>query len=161
MSRSMVECSGEHPVTLKVRLIREIERLAPSRATVLLRGGSAAGRARVARVLHDRSNRGAEPFLELDCGALETEKLEGLFGGPVSQRAPRPVPTGRGTLYLAGVEGLPILFQPRLMGFLDGGERPRVVVSTGADLALAADRGRLRKDLAERLQLVQLALPDE
>jgi two-component system response regulator GlrR len=111
----------------------------------------------VATALHATSPRRFDPFVALDCSGDVADGLEPHLGGPVSQRGRRPS-RGSGTLYLAAIERLPLLLQPRLMTFLDEDARPRVVVSTHADLTAAVREGRFRNDLAGRLLLVQLAL---
>src|SRR4051812_11991085 len=105
---------------------RSIDRLAPTRVTVLLGGGSEEARASVARMLHDRSPRRHEPFAKLDCAAMAHDEIERTLGAPASQRAPRVA--GLGTLYVANVDALPLWLQPRFLGFLDHAQRPRVVV---------------------------------
>ncbi len=133
-----------------------VDRLAPTRVTVLVDGGSEGERAAVARALHDRSPWRDEPFAALDCAASADHEIERLLGGPVSQRAPRA--TGLGTLFVANVDAMPLWLQPRFLGFLDGEGRPRVVVAARTDLAAPAREGRFRPDLSERLLLVRIAL---
>jgi DNA-binding NtrC family response regulator len=138
-------------------LLIEIDRLASSLATVLLLGGgSSVERARVARALHDRSNRREQLYVEHKC--RDAAAIEAALGPPGSQRGVWGAAPGRGTMHLADVEQLPLLLQPHLLGFLDEWTRPRVVVSTGADLAQAVAERRFRSDLAGRLGLVQLRL---
>ena len=135
-----------------------VGRLAPTRATVLVEGGSEAGRAIVARALHERSQRREEPFATIDCAASADGELERVLGGPVSQRAQRV--TGLGTLYVTNVDAMPLWLQPRFLSFLDNGGRPRVVVASRTDLVIAARDGSFRLDLSERLLLVRIALCD-
>jgi DNA-binding NtrC family response regulator len=133
-----------------------IDRVAPTRVTVLIDGGSAEEQAAVAHALHDRSPRRHEPFATIHCAASVPHEMERLLGGAASQRATRV--TGLGTLYVASVEAMPRWLQPRFLGFLDGSGRPRVVVSARVDLAVAARDGRFWPDLSERLLLVRIAL---
>jgi two-component system response regulator PilR (NtrC family) len=145
------------------KLTAEIGRLAPSRATVLLRGGGLDEREQVARLLHERSPRANEPFVAVDCAALEGEFLERhLFGGPYDERPGAGIvhEMAGGTLYVAAVDGLPRVLQPRFLGFLDGDRRVRVVAHAGAALEAEIAAGRFRADLGERLLLVQLVLPN-
>ena len=139
-------------------LVEAIARFAPSRATLLLRGGSPEEHQRVARTLHEASRRHGEPFVALDCRENDAQELERHLGGPVSQRPARLAVSvrGLGTLYLAAIERLPLLLQPWLMSFLDEDARPRVIASTFVDLDAVARDGRFRGDLAGRLLLVQL-----
>jgi DNA-binding NtrC family response regulator len=144
-------------------LHREIDALAPSRVTVLVRGGSAEARAAVAKALHDRSGRRAEPFVAVDGLRLDGDALERrLFGGPLGEPGARGIvrEIERGTLHVAAVDRLPLLLQPRFLAFLDGDRQVRVVACAEGDLSAAVEEGRFRADLGERLLLVQLRLPD-
>jgi DNA-binding NtrC family response regulator len=135
-----------------------VDRLADSRATVLVVGGSEEGRAAVARALHERSQRRDEPFATIDCAGSAHGEIVRVLGSPVSQRAQRV--TGRGTLYITNIEAMPLCLQPPFLRFLDNAGRPRVVVGSGIDLATAARGGSFRLDLSERLLLVRIALAD-
>ena len=132
-----------------------IARLAPTRVTVLVEGGSSEERAAVARALHDRSPRNAEPFATIDCAAPNAP-IEQLLSITVTQSSPRI--RGLGTLYVANIDAMPLWQQPGFLGFLDGPGRPRVVVSARLDLATAAQSGRFWSDLHERLFLVRITL---
>lgn len=140
----------------------ELYRLAPSKVTVLLVGGSSASKGEVALALHQRSSRAEHPFVGVDCRGLDSNTAElRLFGGPMYapsiegavQRA------GEGTLYVAAIEELPLLVQPRFLRFLDQERNARVIASTDASLHTRVQQGHFRLDLAERLTLVQLMLP--
>jgi DNA-binding NtrC family response regulator len=162
----------EDPVPGKARDREEtIQRLAPSRATVLLAGGSAEVKSRVARALHDRSPRAHHPFIEVDCAALASSAVERIvFGEPLSSASARGLePRTRrgairdaegGTLYVATIDWLPFAVQPRFLGFLDETRVVRVVVSSDADLWALACRGCFFADLGERLSLVRVDLWD-
>jgi DNA-binding NtrC family response regulator len=141
----------------------ELYRLAPSRVTVLLVGGSTPLKEAVARALHERSPRSPHPFVVFECVETDAETVElELFGGP----AYAPAETGAiqrtqsGTLYVARIDQLPLLLQPRFLRFLDQEREARVVAATDADLAAAVEGGLFRLDLAERLTLVELVLPE-
>lgn len=139
----------------------ELARLAPSRVTVLLRGGNPALLVTVARALHERSGRALGPFVLFDCAGLPADAVEReLFGGPVyaaGQGAVHAAETG--TLYVATIDELPLLMQPRFLRFLDEDTLVRVVVSVQNDLLARVARGQFRRDLGERLMLVELTLP--
>ena len=140
-----------------------VGRLAPSRVTVLLVGGSPALLASVARALHDRSGRADCPFVTVDCRELGAGAVElRLFGGPGHSGGARGAvhEADSGTLHVSAIDELPQLIQPRFLRFLDEDKRVRVVASTQVDLRESVERGRFRRDLGERLTLVQLLLPD-
>lgn len=140
----------------------ELYRLAPSKVTVLLVGGSEDLKRAIAQALHDRSPRASRPFVVFDCGGLDSDAIElRLFGGPAyapaSDGAIQRADTG--TLYVATVDELPLLVQPRFLRFLDQDRQARVVASANHELATQVERGHFRLDLAERLSLVELVLP--
>jgi DNA-binding NtrC family response regulator len=140
----------------------ELYRLAPSRVTVLLVGGSQPLHLAVARALHERSPRAAQPFVTFDCGGRDSEVVElALFGGPVyASSEPGAIRRAdAGTLYVAAIDELPLLVQPRFLRFLDQERKVRVIASADNDLLTRVEQGHFRLDLAERLTLVELVLP--
>jgi DNA-binding NtrC family response regulator len=142
----------------------ELYRLAPSKVTVLLVGGSASLKGRVARALHERSTRAGEPFVVADCGGLDSDTVElNLFGGPAyaPSRQGAIYQAGEGTLYVASIDELPLLVQPRFLRFLDQERKARVVASADQRLLARVAQGHFRLDLAERLTLVELVLPGD
>lgn len=85
----------------------ELSRLAPSKVTVLLVGGSATLQHATARALHDRSWRAQDPFEVVDGRGLDSEQWDReLFGGPayVPSRAGAVHRVGAGTLYVATIQ---------------------------------------------------------
>jgi two-component system response regulator AtoC len=157
------EPGAEAPPRFDPSLDDELSRLAPSRATVLLIGGDPVLQLAVARALHQRSPRAPLPFIRFDCGGLTSEQVElGLFGGPAYADATRGAieRADAGTLYVATVDELPQLVQPRFLRFLDQDRKARVVASAVGDLLWRVEHGHFRLDLAERLTLVELVLPD-
>jgi DNA-binding NtrC family response regulator len=140
----------------------ELYRLAPSRVTVLLVGGSQPLKLAVARALHERSPRAPQPFVSFDCSGADSDTVElALFGGPIYEsREPGVIQkAGAGTLYVAAIDELPLLVQPRFLRFLDQEHQVRLIASTDRDLLTRVEQGHFRLDLAERLTLVELALP--
>lgn len=140
----------------------ELYRLAPSKATVLLVGGSSVSKGEVALALHQRSSRAGHPFVGVDCHGLDSDTAElRLFGGPIyaQSRAGAVQEAGDGTLYVAAIDELPLLIQPRFLRFLDQERNARVIASTDASLGTRVAQGHFRLDLAERLTLVELMLP--
>jgi len=141
-----------------------VDRLAPSRATVFLVGGSSDERCSVALALHERSGRSLFPFVVFDCRGLSSDDVEEqLFGGPAyaPPRGGAIRAADAGTLYVPSVDELPLLTQPRFLRFLDQERPARVVASAAGDLLVVVERGHFRLDLAERLTLVELELPDD
>lgn len=148
-------------MTFPLELQTELRRLAPSRVTVLMVGGTPSLKKDAARALHELSPRAGAPFVCFDCAGHDAEAIElSLFGGP----AYRPSQAGAvhaaetGTLYVRRVDELPLLMQPRFLRFLDQEKRVRVVVCSDADLELRVRERQFRADLGERLTLVRLVL---
>lgn len=140
----------------------ELYRLAPSRVTVLLVGGSHPLSRAVAFALHERSPRAAQPFVVFDCRGGDSDSIElALFGGPMyASVEPGAIrQAGAGTLYVSTIDELPLLVQPRFLRFLDQERQVRVIASAEYDLLTRVEQGHFRLDLAERLTLVELVLP--
>jgi DNA-binding NtrC family response regulator len=140
----------------------ELYRLAPSKVTVLLVGGSKVSKGEVALALHQRSSRAEQPFVSVDCHALDSDTAElRLFGGPIYAPALGGAvqEAGEGTLFVAAIDELPLLVQPRFLRFLDQERNARVIASTDTSLLTRVEQGHFRLDLAERLTLVELMLP--
>ena len=160
--RAVVACATDE-VRLTPGLESQIARLAPSRVTVLLRGGTQALQETVARALHDRSGRAIGPFALFDCAGLLSDAIEQqLFGGPAYSKDAKGVihEAETGTLYVVSIDELPLLMQPRFLRFLDQDKLVRVVVSARHDLLAHVARGLFRQDLGERLMLIELSLPE-
>jgi len=156
------ELPASAPPSLGPAAEAALYRLAPSRVTVLLVGGDAREQHAVAVALHERSARALSPFVAFACEGLDVAQIElGLFGGPAHEppSGGAITHTAAGTLYVTSVDALPLLVQPRFLRFLDQERRARVVASSARDLLGLVERGEYRLDLAERLSLVELALP--
>jgi len=156
-----------------------VERVAPSRATVLIRGESGTGKEVVARALHEHGPRAERSFVAVNCAALPEALLEselfgherGAFTGAAQARPGRFELADGGTLFLDEVGELPLAAQVKLLRVIQerqfervGGNRPitvdvRLVAATNRDLEEAIRRGDVRLDLSHRLQVVEIELP--
>ena len=156
-----------------------IERVAPSVATVLLLGESGTGKELVARAVHDASPRKDRPFIKVNCAALPENLLEselfghekGAFTGAVVARVGRFEQADGGTLFLDEIGELPLLLQAKLLRVLQeqqferlGGSRTlsvdvRIIAATNINLEQAVAQGLFRNDLYYRLNVVPLHLP--
>lgn len=161
------------------RLIRQVERVASSDASVLVRGETGAGKELVARALHELSPRKARPFLAINCAALPAELLEselfghvrGAFTGAVKENLGHFRKADGGTVFLDEVAELPLPVQAKLLRVTQektvlpvGGATPipvdvRIVSATHRSLREAVADGRFRADLMYRLRVIPLFLP--
>ena len=156
-----------------------VRRVASQSATILLGGETGTGKTRLARRIHDFSNRKAEPFLVVDCGAMSSGPLESELFGQVRgsldhYRKDRPgkiAQLGRGTLFLDDVDALPPTLQLRLLRAVEDQEfergtslkerpiRARLIAASNRDLEHEVDAGHFRSDLYYRLNVIGIELP--
>jgi len=156
-----------------------VERLKDVDTTVVVRGESGTGKELISRALHYSGKRKAEPFVEINCGAIPEPLLEGeLFGyrrgaftGAVDARQGKFAFAGSGTLLLDEIGDMPLALQVKLLQVLQqkevtplGANQPvkvnaRVVAATNADLAALVESGGFRRDLFFRLKVVEIFVP--
>lgn len=161
------------------KALEEAIQVAPSEATVLLRGESGVGKGVVARLIHTHSKRAAKPFVTIHCPSLSSELLEselfghvkGSFTGAIRDTLGKAAAAEGGTLFLDEIGDLPLSVQPKLLRLLQDKEYERVgetvtrtadvriVAATNRDLAAAVAEGRFREDLLYRLNVIEITLP--
>lgn len=171
------EIVGESP-TLR-RVLRQVETVAPTDSTVLIRGETGTGKELVARALHQLSPRRDRTLIRLNCAAIPTGLLEselfghekGAFTGALSLKVGRFEMAHRGTLFLDEVGDIPLELQPKLLRVIQeqdferlGGTKTikvdvRLVAATHRDLAQMVADGRFREDLYYRLNVFPVTLP--
>ncbi len=160
-------------------LLGMVDKIAPTTATVLIQGESGTGKELVARKLHFQSDRSEQPYVVVNCGALQESLLEselfghekGSFTGAVTQKMGLCETADTGTLFLDEIGELSLPIQAKLLRFLQegefyrvGGKRPisvsvRVVSATNRDLEVEVREGRFREDLYYRLNTITLRMP--
>jgi DNA-binding NtrC family response regulator len=161
--------------------IREmVEKVAPSDARVLITGGNGAGKEGVARMLHEKSNRKAGPFIEVNCAAIPGELIEselfghekGAFTSAVAQRKGKFELADGGTLFLDEIGDMSLAAQAKVLRALQenritrvGGDKeikvnPRVIAATNKDLRKEIAEGHFREDLFHRLSVIPIHVPD-
>ena len=160
-------------------LRRQILELARTSVNILLRGDTGSGKERVARCLHDFSNRAGKPFVALNCAAIPEHLFEselfghesGAFTGAQGKRIGRIEHADGGTLFLDEVESLPLAQQVKLLRVLQektlerlGSNRSiqvdlRVISAVKPDLLEEVKAGRFREDLYYRLNVATLRIP--
>ena len=160
-------------------VLRQIELLSHSTATVLLTGESGTGKGLVAKALHLRSARAEHPFVALNCAAVPDTLLEselfghepGAFTGARTRKLGLLQRADRGTLFLDEIGDLSASAQAKIERFLAdrefvplGGHAPvtvdvRVLAATNRDLPALVQSGAFRPELMYRLDVVALVLP--
>ena len=160
-------------------VLRVVEQVAPSTATVLIEGPSGTGKELVAEALHALSPRRDRPIVKVNCGAIPETLLEaelfghekGAFTGAHARKDGRFARADGGTLFLDEIGTLTLPIQAKLLRALQdgtfeplGGSRTlqadcRIIAATNADLASAVKEGAFREDLFYRLNVIRIALP--
>jgi PAS domain S-box-containing protein len=155
------------------QLLRQVDLVAPTDATVLITGESGTGKELVAHAIHDASQRSARPLIRVNCAAIPRELFEseffghvrGAFTGALRDRVGRFELAHGGTLFLDEVGEIPLELQGKLLRVLQEGsfervgeERTRtvdvrVIAATNRDLKQEVRRGRFREDLYFRLNV--------
>jgi two-component system, NtrC family, response regulator len=162
-----------------LKVCRNVEKVAPTSATVMLLGNSGTGKEVLARGLHQMSARSSKRFMAINCAAIPENLLEselfgyekGAFTGAVKQTLGKIELASGGTFFLDEVGDLPMALQAKLLRFLQervveriGGraEIPvdvRVVCATHQNLKEMVSTGRFREDLYYRLSEIVIMIP--
>ncbi|MEC5387874.1 sigma-54 dependent transcriptional regulator [Uliginosibacterium sp. H3] len=160
-------------------LYDQINRVAPTEATVLLVGESGTGKELAAQSIHDLSLRRKQAFLPVNCGAISPNLIEsemfgherGSFTGADRQHRGYFERADGGTIFLDEITEMPIELQVKLLRVLESGvfmrvgtnkeiaTDVRVVAATNRDPEAAVAEGKLRADLYHRLNVFPLQLP--
>ncbi len=156
-----------------------IKRVATTNANVLITGESGTGKELVARAIHFLSPRKDEPFVAINCTALNPGLLEselfghekGSFTGAIAQKRGKFELAHGGTIFLDEIGEFPLELQPKLLRVIQehsfervGGIKTiksdfRVIAATNKDLKKEIEEGRFREDLYYRLNVVNIHLP--
>src|SRR6266849_4737176 len=163
-----------------MRELREqIERAAPTKATVLIQGESGTGKELVAREIHRRSSRARMAFVQVNCAAIPEELIEselfghekGSFTGAVRKQTGKFVAADGGTIFLDEIGDMSLRTQAKVLRVLQEGEvepvgaatvvkvEVRVIAATNKDLIEEIRGGRFREDLYYRLNVIPIRTP--
>jgi two-component system response regulator PilR (NtrC family) len=161
------------------RILDLIQRVAQSKSTVLITGESGTGKERIARALHDFSERKARPLLVVNCGAIPEALMEselfghekGSFTGATSRQLGIFREADGGTVLLDEVGELPLSLQVKLLRVLQekkvrmvGGTAEasvdvRVLAATNRNVEDDVKSGKFRQDLYYRLNVIRIEVP--
>ena len=160
-------------------LVKSLQIVAPTDATVLILGETGTGKELVARAIHELSARSRGSFVKVNCAAIPANLLEselfghekGAFTGAAAQKIGRFELAHHGTLFLDEIGEMPLELQPKLLRAIQdqeferiGGNRTirtdvRFVAATNRDLKAMVDENKFRADLYYRLHVYPLSVP--
>lgn len=160
-------------------LLSMIDRIAMSKANVLLRGESGVGKEVFADLIHKKSKRNDGPLIKLNCGAIPENLIEselfghvkGSFTGAISNQIGKFEQANKGTIFLDEIGELPLKLQVKLLRVLQEHEIQkigdtkitkidvRVIAATNLNLENEVSKGYFREDLYYRLNVVNLEIP--
>lgn len=156
-----------------------IDKISAMDSSVLITGESGTGKELIARAIHRKSSRSAQPFIKINCGALNDNLLEselfghekGAFTGAIRQKKGRFELADSGTLFLDEVGDVSAAMQVKLLRVLQegeferlGGERTlhtdvRIISATNKELPQLISDGKFREDLFYRLSVIPVQIP--
>ena len=161
------------------RLFADVEKVAPTDATILLQGESGTGKELIAHAIHEHSSRRSRSFVAVNVSALPETLAEaelfghekGAFTGAIASRPGRFELAHGGTLFLDEIGTLSAAVQAKLLRAIEsreiervGGRRPiavdfRLISATNEDLESRAAAGTFREDLLYRINAVPIHIP--
>jgi DNA-binding NtrC family response regulator len=161
------------------KIFHEIERVAPTRASVLITGESGTGKELISRAIHRLSPRTQDPFVKVNCAAIPRELIEselfgherGAFTGAQTRKRGVFEQAHGGTLFLDEIGDMDLMAQAKVLRALQSGEISRVgsehvmhvdvrvLAATNKDLLKAVEQGAFREDLYFRLNVFPMRSP--
>ena len=156
-----------------------IDKVAPTDARVLIIGSNGTGKELVARNLHQRSNRSAAPYVEVNCAAIPSELIEselfghekGAFTSAIKQHKGKFEQADGGTLFLDEIGDMSLAAQAKVLRVLQekklsrvGSDKDimvdvRVLAATNKNLKEEIAQNRFREDLYHRLSVIVINVP--
>jgi DNA-binding NtrC family response regulator len=160
-------------------ILASVERVAPTRTTVLLCGESGVGKDLIARAVHFHSPRAKHPFVKINCTAIPENLMEselfgyekGAFTGAAQSKPGKFEQADTGTVFLDEIGDVPPSIQVKLLRVLQEREFERlgsnktksidvrVIAATNVDLQRAIEEGNFREDLYYRLNVFPMTIP--
>jgi formate hydrogenlyase transcriptional activator len=177
VTRTHGEITGQSGAIQSV--LRQIEQVAPTSATVLVCGETGTGKELVAQAIHRLSPRGSRLMVKVNCGALPSGLVEselfgrekGAFTGALTRQIGRFEVADGSTLFLDEIGEVPLEVQAKLLRVLETGEfqrlgsprsikvNVRLIAATNRDLEEDVRQGRFREDLYYRLNVFPIEVP--
>ena len=163
-----------------IQLVKHInEKVAPTEARVLITGENGTGKEIVARWLHEKSERAAGPFIEVNCAAIPSELIEselfghekGAFTSAIKQRKGKFEQADGGTLFLDEIGDMSLSAQAKVLRALQenkitrvGSDKDisvnvRIIAATNKNLRDEIDKTHFREDLYHRLSVILIKVP--
>jgi len=156
-----------------------VDLVAPTNLAVFIKGDSGVGKEHIARLIHEKSQRAAGPFVPVDCGVMSKElsasdffgHIRGSFTGAIQDKKGHFIEANKGTLFLDEVGNLSVDTQMQLLRVLQekkikpvGSNKEisvdvRVVTATNEDMEKAIASGKFRSDLFHRLNEFMIQIP--
>lgn len=175
--KSFDEIVGHNDSLQKV--LRQVEQVAYTDATVLIMGETGTGKELIARAIYNNSQRKTKQFVKINCASIPATLIEselfghekGAFTGALAKKIGRFELAHNGTLFLDEIGELPIELQSKLLRVLQEGEferigsnttikvNVRIVAATNRDLLEEVHSGKFRSDLFYRLNVFPIHMP--
>jgi formate hydrogenlyase transcriptional activator len=161
------------------KVLKNVERVAPTDSTVLITGETGTGKELIARAIHNLSPRKDKPLVKVNCAAIPAGLIEselfghekGAFTGALTKKMGRFEVADKGTIFLDEIGELPLDLQSKLLRVLQEGEfervggtqtfkvNVRVIAATNRNLEELSKSGQYRPDLYYRLNVFPIHLP--
>ncbi len=160
-------------------IMRLLERVIPTKSTILILGESGTGKGVLAEFIHNNSPRQDKPFISINCSAIPENLLEselfgykkGAFTGAITDKKGLIELANGGTLFLDEIGDMPLNLQAKILKFLETGEfiplgdttkkqvDVRILAATNRNLEGLIKEGKFREDLYFRLNVIEIKIP--